>query len=527
MNIEVTAAVTAVTVYSEQARITACAEVALKAGAHKLVIDDLPLTLDVASLRAGGSGTAQVRVHGVDVRRRHHEEPPVATVRELEARIEELEDELKVIVDGQEVLEAQGRYLDGLRSASEQFARGLALGRTSIEDQAKISRSLQEQDTALRGEARALERKGREVNRTLDKVRRELEQIKSARPRESNQAVIELEVMSPGEFQAELVYNVSRAAWKPIYDVRLIQAEDGHVLEVLAIAQITQSTGQDWRDVDLTVSTARTEMNRRLPELKPWYVDVFRPPVARAAPAPLKGSAARQARFGATLSDAAVDIAAEPAMATVMTEEGGATVNFGVAKKGQIPSDGSPHKTMLFESRQPASVDYIAVPKLTDAAFRRMRATNAGTVPLLAGTVQLFVGERYVGASRIDYVPAGDDVEMMLGVEERVTVKRELVRRDVDKARLRDKRQIQYGYEITIKNLLSESVDVEVHDHLPVSRHEDIKIKLLDCSPEPTERDELNLMEWHLKLDAGAEDRVVYQYQVEHPRSIKVTGLVD
>jgi uncharacterized protein (TIGR02231 family) len=298
-------------------------------------------------------------------------------------------------------------------------------------------------------------------------------------------------------------------------------------LEVQAIAQISQSSGQDWPDVDLKVSTARTELNRRLPELKPWYVDVYQPPVVRAAPAPLKGAAARPAAFAERMAEGAVVSAAEPVKAAVLPEEGGATVSFDIVKTGNIPSDGSPHKTVLFETRLPATVDYIAIPKHTDAVFRRMKANNAGVIPYLAGAVQLFVGDRYIGASHIDYIPAGDDIELMLGVEERLSVKRELVHRDVDKARLRDKRQIQYGYEITIKNLMSESVSVEVHDHMPVSRHEEIKIKLIDCSPEPAELDDLNLMEWHLVLDAGAEARVSYQYQVEHPRSIKLTGLID
>lgn len=527
MNIELTGVTTAVTVYSEQARVTVQARTTLEAGAHKLVVGDLPLTLDVASIRAGGSGTAQVRVHGVDVRRRHYEETPAANVRDLEGKIEELEDELKAIADGLEIIEAQERYLEGLRGASKQFARGLAQGHTNVEEQGRISQFLQEQDGKLRGEARELDHQKREVSRALDKIRRELEQVKSVRPRERNQAIIDVEVLSPGEFQAEIIYNVNRASWKPLYDVRLVETEVGHALEIQAMAQIVQNSGQDWLDADLKVSTARTELSRRLPELKPWYVDVFQPPVVRAAPAQLKAAAAREAVFADSVSATRLESTAEPVMAAASSEEGGAVVSFDIPKKGDIPSDGSPHKIMLFETELPAMVDYIAVPKHIDAVFRRMKATNSGAIPLLAGSVQLFVGERYIGTSRIDYIPAGDEIEMMLGVEERLTIERELVRREVDKARLRDKRQIQYGYEITIKNLMSEPVDIEVHDHLPVSRHEDITVKLIDCSPEPAERDELNLMEWHLTVDTGVEANVMYQYQVEHPRSIKVVGLID
>ena len=188
MDVELTAVVTAVTVYSQQARITVQASAKVEKGSHRLVVGDLPLTLDAASIRAGGSGSAMVRVHGVEVRRHHLEETPAERVRELETKIEALEDDLKAIAAERDVLDAQGRYVEGLRDESKQFAKGLALGKTNVESQERISNFLQAQDRALRVEARELDKKSRELQRTLDKLRRELDQVASARPRQRNQA---------------------------------------------------------------------------------------------------------------------------------------------------------------------------------------------------------------------------------------------------------------------------------------------------------------------------------------------------
>jgi uncharacterized protein (TIGR02231 family) len=520
--------VTEVTVYSRQARVTAEGHATLPAGAHRLVIGDLPLTMDTNSLRAGGSGAARVRLLGVDVKRQHFAETPAEKVRQLEESIEQLEDELQAVSDEQAILDAQGRYLEGLRGASEQYARGLALGRTTVEEQEQLGRFFREQDQELRVSRRDLDRQRRALNRDLDKARRELEQLKSARPPERYQATVELEVHSEGEFDAEITYNVRQAAWTPLYDVRLVETESGYDLEIEGIAQITQSTGQDWRDVDLKVSTAQAELSQRVPELKPWFIDVFREPTPRVA-------AARRQKSGpapqAMLMDAGIEadepVEAQVATAAVLSEEGGAVITYSVAGQGNVPSDGSPHKTSLFLSRLPARVDYISVPKHTSAVFRRAKGHNEGPAPLLAGPVHLFVGQRFIGASRLEYVPIGDEIEQLLGVEERVTIERKLARREVDKTRLRDKRQIQYGYEIEIKNRLPRSIDIEVHDQVPVARHEEISVKLLNSSPEPSERSELNLMEWRLNLAAGATEKLRYEYQVEHPRSLQVAGLVD
>ena len=155
------------------------------------------------------------------------------------------------------------------------------------------------------------------------------------------------------------------------------------------------------------------------------------------------------------------------------------------------------------------------------------KAANNGTSPLLAGPIHLFVGQRFIGTSHLEYVPVGDEVELLLGVEERLAVERKMILREVDKRRLRDRRQILYGYEIEIKNLLPVQAEIEVQDNIPVPRHEEISVKLVIITPEPSEKKELNLMEWRLEAAAGATTNIQYEYQVEHPRSLQVVGLID
>jgi uncharacterized protein (TIGR02231 family) len=208
-------------------------------------------------------------------------------------------------------------------------------------------------------------------------------------------------------------------------------------------------------------------------------------------------------------------------------EDSGAALTFVVEGQADIPSDGSPHKTTITRFWLDSDLDYLCVPKHTSAVYRRVKAANTGPGPLLEGQASLFAGEEYIGSTRLEYVPAGDEIELLLGVEERITIERELTRRDVDKARLRDVRQMRYGYKIELQNLLSEEAKIELRDHIPVARHEEIKVKLEKVSPDPAERNDLNLIEWRLELPPGAKKEIRYEFLVEHPRSIKVTGLGD
>ena len=118
-------------------------------------------------------------------------------------------------------------------------------------------------------------------------------------------------------------------------------------------------------------------------------------------------------------------------------------------------------------------------------------------------------------------------MELLIGVEERIKVERELSKRDVDKALLRDVRQLRYGYKIELENLTDSEVKIEVHDHIPVASHEEIKVKLERMNPNPIEHTDLNLFEWHLALAPTEKQTIQYEFQVQHPRNMRIAGLVE
>jgi uncharacterized protein (TIGR02231 family) len=530
MDILVEAKVNVVTVYPEQARVSLRAEIPLVEGVQTLIFDELPIALLQDSVRFAGKGAAQVRIHGVDLNRVHYERTPTEKVMDLEGKIQELEDDLSVLADEEAVLEAQAKYLKGLLEATNQYARGLARGQTNIEDQVQLSLSIRTQDMEIRSAARALTLRERDLRDGLDKLRRELNELQSGRLKERYQARVEIEVLSEGTFSADLTYVVRAARWQPLYDVRLLEVEK-NTLQVTGIAQVTQSTGQDWTGVRLILSTARTALSQRAPELKPWYLNKYVPPQPRMQSAPKQG----RARVAATqplvmesaemVQDEHFDLDAGLVVAT--TDQAQSVVSYTVERTVDIPSDGAPHKTTISQFSLHPEIDYLTVPRHTDAVYRRVKATNDSPGPMLGGQVSLFVGDEYIGKTKLKYVPKGDEIELLLGVEERLTVERELSRREVDKVRLRDKRQLLFGYELLLKNLLEREVEDEVQDQFPVARHEEIKVKLVAASPDPDEHSDLNMLTWNIKIAPGNEQKIRFEFQVEHPRSVTVSGLID
>lgn len=521
--------ITEVTVYPDRARVTRRGEVTVEPGSHRLEIVGLPLGLDTASVRAAARGTARARLLGVDVRRSFHVETPDEVVRQLEHDVEALQDRISLLQAEGERLGTERAALQGLQSATDVYARGLAFSRTTPADQMALFDRLQERAATLDEQRQSLSATLRDLERKLDKLQKELKQLRSARSKERYGAVVEVGVLEGGNLTLELTYVISRASWTPLYDMRL--SADGAVLEAGYLAQVVQSTGEEWADVALTLSTARPALAGLLPKLEPWYVRPISPPpppqaramLSRAAAPEILGSGVPAAMEELVLAEAGPVYDAEAVVATV--ETAGAAVTYVLPARATVPPDGAPHKVTVARYPLAPHLDYVSAPKLAEAAYRRAKVANDSAYTLLPGLVNLFAGDEFIGGTKLELTAPGGEIELYLGVDDRVRVKRELKGREIDKKLLTDKRRLWYAYEIEVENLLGEVVKLTLHDQIPVPGHEEIKVRLETAEPKPTSESDLGLLEWSLTL-APQEKRIVrFGFVVEHPRTLTVIGL--
>ncbi len=534
--------ITAVTVYPDRARVTRAGQVHVEPGQYRFEIPELPLSLAPESVRALGRGTARARLGGVDLQRAFFTETPTTRVAELERRIEEIGDKEEARVDEERVHQTALTFLNGLADQGESYAKGLAFGKSDVEESVELLTFLTERIAAAHDRVRAIALEKRELTREKEKLQRELNQIASARSRQRYTAVVEVEALTAGDVAVELTYVVKNASWTPLYDLRLVEGDGSNGseesgVEISYLAQVTQRSGEDWPGVNLTLSTARPALSATLPELSPWYVRVYRPPapVMAAAGMPSPKMAARRVRVEEAEEEAtdvffAAAPAAEPApvemeVSQAEVSQEGAAVTFTVPQAVDVPSDGSPHKTSVATLPLAPELDYLTAPKLVPAAYRRATITNDTDFVLLPGPANIFFGNEFVGTTRLKHIAPNESFKVFLGADDRIKVERKLVTREVDKRLIGDRRRLRYAYQIEIKNLRNRPEKVIVQDQLPVSGHEDIKVRAEEILPQPNKQTDLGILEWELALEPEQETKLTFAFVVEHPRSVNVTGL--
>jgi uncharacterized protein (TIGR02231 family) len=528
---ELTTTLDAVTVFPDRARLTRRGRLAVEPGQHCLEILDLPLALVTDSVRASGRGTARARLLGIRTEIRHYVETPAEAARELEARIQGLQDSDADLAARAEVLDKAQKALDGLAAQSDVYARGLAFRNRSPEDQGALYDFIVERASTQQTEILALSRQRRDLARELDRLRRELAKLQSARPRQRYAALVEVEVLTAGELEIELTCVVQAARWTPLYDLRFT----GDELEVTYLAEVAQGTGEDWTNVSLTLSTARPALSLVIPELDPWYVGP-RPAPRPRAPMMAGGAAPQAMRVAAqtTASFSVESVQAEEDEPEILLEvpaaevtNSGAALTYQIPSRADVPGNNDPRKVTVATFRLRPTLDLVTAPRLEPVCYRRAKGKNESAYTLLAGPAQLFEGDEYLGSTQLKHTAPGQDLELALGADERLRVERKLIARSVDKTFLADRRRLRYGYRIEVENLRDTPQTVGVRDQLPVSKHEQVKVKLESADPKPTKHSELNQLEWKLVLEPAARQVIQLDFSVEAPREMELSGLAE
>lgn len=522
----VTSAILAVTVYPDQARVVCGGKVPLETGQHVLEIHELPIQLNPDSLRVTAKGTARARLLGVQAQRSFYEETPAEEVRQLEADLESVGDEIQGIDLKAELVKQNLANLNALAGQTRVYARGLVSGKKTLEEQVDYFNGLRLRAEDFLAEQQYLVKGRRDLERRQQKLKSLLDQKRSTRPRERYSALIDIEVLQPGDLTVELSYLVTGVGWKPLYDFRVAGESEKLALEVGYLAQVTQSSGEAWENVSLTLSTARPALASRLPELDPWYIGPMHPiPVPRAATLSVAAAPAAmpQAAKQGILGEVSEQFGMEEVQATVDTS--GASVTYQVPGTVTIPPDGASHKVTVARFSLEPEFDYVSAPRLVEAVYRRAKVINASAYTFLAGQANLFLGEEFIGTTKLDLIPPQSEIELYLGVDDRIRVERELKRREMDKRLIGGKKRFTYGYEIELENLLPIQAKITLHDQIPVARHEEVKVKLESADPKPSEHSELNLLDWELSLAPKEKRTVRFDFGVECPQEMELLGL--
>jgi uncharacterized protein (TIGR02231 family) len=517
-DVDASSAIDAVTVYPDGASVTRLITLDLPSGDNTLVAKDFPLTLDPSSLRVEGEAGAKLTIGAIDTRP-PRAAPPV-NLPELDKRIEALKDERANLDGAINAATARRKFAErfaetspaGLGEKGE--ARPIAEWRAAF---AAVADEVASADSAIRD----AERKQRDIDRDIAR----LESDRAQKPPRKLEVRIDLATAAATRATLRVTYTVRNARWAPLYDARLDTGakERKPALELVRRAEITQSTGEDWSNVALAVSTVRTARGGSAPELNSLIVQYPQPPrpmggvsslsdaKLRAMPAPMP-SAAPPEQF---------DKVAEEQQAAA--EVGG----FQVMSKipGRVSVGASEGAKSLRVSTATIAPDLAvrAVPVTDPTAFLEASFKQGEDAPLLPGRVAIYRDGVFVGRGQMAGAGKDETVRLGFGADDKVKIERSVVKRNEGSAGLivTTSKTDERSFKTSVRNGHDFPIKIAIEDQLPVSENEDIVVEMLQATTAPTAtnlRDKRGVLEWVFEAKPGEVRDIAFAWRVRWPK---------
>jgi len=528
-----TSKIDAVTVYSDRAMVKRLLQVDLPQGKSIIEVANLPGGLLNESLRVSGSGTSKAKISGVRVEVKYLEKSSSQEIRDLEEELTALNKREKVIKDRMDILNKKTVFVDNISSTSAEKLSGSS-GSQSTTNWAEILNFMGLTLETINSESRSLEDESAALAPKTEIIQKRLEKLRSQKTKLDKSAFIEINSDTKGSIGLEIFYVIYGAGWTPEYDVEA--SSDTNEIKLVMNATVSQHTGEDWNDVRLELTTANPSINAVPKTLGTWYLDLTkRVPqsshglndVIVVAKQPLIDKYITSA---ASMTSESGFVQAHPVeMETAHVSEQLLSTSFDIGQRESIPSEYGGKKVSIETLTLKGDYEYYCVPSLSYFVYLKTVITNNANFPLLSGDARVFLDGNFVHSTVIPMVVPKEEFDLYLGIDDKIKVKRELVGKFTDEAGiLSSKDKLSYSFKITVENFRKNGQKITVLDQYPVSRNDQIKVKMTAVSPE-TSSGELDvskgLLRWIFDLEPDRRREINFAYEIKYPGDYEILGL--
>lgn len=524
-DVDATSAIDTVTVYPDGATVTRVIAIDLASGDSTLVAKDFPLALDPSSLRVEGEAGAKLTIGTIDARP-PRAAPPV-NLPELDKRIEALKDERADLQGAIDAAAARRKFAQRFADASPAGLGEKGEARPITEWRAAFTAVAEEvaaAETAIRDAAR----KQREIDRHIA----QLEADRSAKPPSKLEVRIDVASAAATKATLRVTYAVRNARWLPLYDARLdTGARDRKPqLELVRRAEVTQSTGEDWSNVTLGVSTVRIARGGSAPELGSLVAQYPQVPKPRALgsvadtsmPAPAAAPMLR--KMEAARGREEFDLPAQRAdEQQAVAEIGDFQATFKIPGRVSLGAAEGAKSLRIASISVPADLAVRAAPVQDPTAFLEASFKQTDDTTLLPGKVAIYRDGVFVGRGKLSASAKDDIVRLGFGADDKVKVERAVLKRNEGSAGLllTTSKTDERAFKTTVRNGHDFPIHVAIEDQLPVSENEEIVVEMLPATTSPTAkdiRDKRGVLEWSFDAKPGEVKDINFAWRVRWPK---------
>lgn len=399
-----------------------------------------------------------------------------------------------------------------------------------------------------------LKKEKQRLSETIETLRYQLVELNYNENQRSNQVVVLVDSDEAKTIETSLKYLVSDCGWAASYDLSAIDINQKINLKYKA--QVYNNTGNDWKDVVLTLSTGDPNLSASHPELSPWYLNYYSASYIGAKdkksyykPQLMQQDYRQQAQSNINIANQRaydnyytideeekmneqfefnkLELAKNQVVGNVpvqlrQIEISELTTEFKIEHKFSCPTDAKPYTVNVKEMDLDATFSHITVPKLDKAAFLMANIVGWQDLDLIPGPTNVYFAGEYVGMSDINTRNVSDTLSLSFGRDNKVVVMRKLKKELSSKKIIGSSKKESYIYEIAIRNNRSTPINIKVYDQVPISNSTDITVTV-DQLSEGIQDLLTGEVKWTLNIPSMEVQTKEIGYTVKYPKNTDIT----
>ncbi|HEX8577325.1 MAG TPA: DUF4139 domain-containing protein [Flavobacterium sp.] len=363
-------------------------------------------------------------------------------------------------------------------------------------------------------------------NDRLQKLKNKLEfDTKNEEKIASGKLILQVMNTVAGNTPIDVSYITNSASWRPSYDLR---AENLALpINMLYKAQVSQSSGIDWKKVKLTLSSGVPNQNNQAPSLNPWFLEYayVYDEESKLKDAVISENRENKGESTESTGKLISPVIVESSISDYTTiVENQLNTSFDIDILYDILSNGKMHSVTLKEIKLPAAYKYYAAPTADKEAFLLAEISDYSKYNLLKGEANIIFEGMYVGKTFVDPNQTSDTLSLSMGRDKKIAVKREKV---VDKSGtkfLSSSKMQTFTFETTIRNNKKEAVQLMLKDQYPLSTDKEIEVELKQ-SDNAKVNTETGILTWELNLKPNETKKIRISYTVKYPKNRIIDNL--
>ncbi|MBL0335064.1 MAG: DUF4139 domain-containing protein [Chitinophagaceae bacterium] len=382
------------------------------------------------------------------------------------------------------------------------------------------------------------------LNKKIQELREKITKLNKVEPvnlKSWGQVILQVVSRKSQEIPVSLSYYTPNAGWVALYDIR-VNSKTNKV-KLVYKATVTQTTGFNWKQTKLTLSTGTPNFGISAPVLTPWYLQLYVPGLytdleRRAQLANAGRNTIQSYRDEEKLSQEVVvtgygaykvadkSLTVDPSTLQNFTKlnEGQLNTNFEIDLPYDIESDGLVHSVNIRDQEINCVLKNYAVPRMDKDAYLLAEVADWQNLDLLPGDANIIMDDTYIGKSIIDPNSTADTLNLSLGRDQRIAIRRTTVKELTSlKTNGPTSKQV-FTWEVTVKNNKLTDVNLLLKDQYPLSNIKEVEVKMEDDGGAMVNPD-TGVLTWKVDLKPGESRKLRFSYSVKYPKDKKIVNL--